>query len=108
MFGIDFPVAVGLLTRSRGLSLVDREQAGPGLFIPRCRSVHTFGMRFTIDVFFLDSGGNCLSVRCGVPPGRIVLDLRAHSVLETWAGLVPSHRSGAVVFDGGEKGRPRT
>ena len=35
----------------------------PGLLIPRCRCVHTFGMRFPLDVVFLDDAGQ------GGPPG---------------------------------------
>jgi uncharacterized protein len=36
-----------------GLALVDRPPDGRGLLIPRCASIHTFGMRFAIDVAFL-------------------------------------------------------
>jgi uncharacterized membrane protein (UPF0127 family) len=50
--------------------------------IPRCRSVHTFGMRFPIDVFFLDGDRVTLSRRSAVPPNRVVGDRRAAAVLE--------------------------
>ena len=40
------PVAVTLLSRLLGLALLSPGRAGEGLLIPRCRSVHTFGMRF--------------------------------------------------------------
>jgi uncharacterized protein len=49
-----------------------------GLLIPRCRSVHTSGMRFSIDVVFLGwppcGAGRVrvLDVRHQVPPGRVV------------------------------------
>jgi uncharacterized membrane protein (UPF0127 family) len=46
-----------------------------GLLIPRCRSVHTFGMRFSIDVLFVTVEGGSLrvhDVRLGVPPFRVV------------------------------------
>jgi hypothetical protein len=48
-----------------------------GLLFPRCRSVHTLGMRFPIDVVFLswpseDSGVvRVLDVRRQLPPGHI-------------------------------------
>jgi uncharacterized membrane protein (UPF0127 family) len=36
-----------------GLSLVEKLPPDRGLLIPRCRSVHTVGMRFVIDVAFV-------------------------------------------------------
>ena len=48
------PVAVTLLSRLLGLALLSPGRAGEGLLIPRCRSVHTFGMRFPLDLVFLD------------------------------------------------------
>jgi len=47
----------------RGLAL-RRESAEP-LLIPRCRSVHTFGMRFALDLFWLDEWGRVLRVDSG-------------------------------------------
>ena len=77
-----FPVADDLRSRLRGLSWRRREEAGPGLLIPRCSSVHTFGMRFPLDLHFLDAAGRPLSVRRGVPPRRIVWHRGAAAVLE--------------------------
>jgi hypothetical protein len=65
-----------------GLALTDRERVAAGLVIPRCRSVHTFGMRFALDVAFLDAAGAVVSRRRGVGPRRIVVDRRAVAVLE--------------------------
>ena len=108
MFGVDFPVAEGLLARTRGLALIELEKAGLGLYIPRCRSVHTFGMRFPVDLVFLDGRGVCISFRPAVRPARFVLELRADSVLETPVGLLSDRLSATTVPDGGEKGRPGT
>lgn len=80
--GREVPVAVGLGSRLLGLALLDRGRAGPGLLIPRCRSVHTFGMRFRLDIHFLDAGGDSVSIHRGVPPNRIVWDRRAAAALE--------------------------
>jgi uncharacterized protein len=77
-----FPVADGLRTRLRGLSRRDRAEAGPGLLIPRCASVHTFGMRFPLDLFFLDERGKPLVVRRQVSPCRVVFTRSAAAVLE--------------------------
>lgn len=76
------PVATGLGARLLGLSHLDREPAGPGLLIRRCSSVHTFGMRFPLDIVFLDRDGVPISVRQCVSPRRLVFDRRASSVLE--------------------------
>jgi Uncharacterized ACR, COG1430 len=76
------PVAVGVRARLLGLALLDREAAGPGLLIPRCASVHTFGMRFAIDVFFLGPDDEVLDVRPAVPPQRFVAHRGAIAVLE--------------------------
>jgi uncharacterized protein len=84
-----FPVAGGLRARLLGLAWRDRAKAGPGLLIPRCASVHTFGMRFELDLFFLDAGGRVISVRRRVPPRRIAWQRGADAVLE-----IPSPQGG--------------
>jgi uncharacterized protein len=76
------PVAAGFRSRLLGLSLLSRERAGPGLLIPRCSSVHTFGMRFELDVLFLDDGGRVIELRRSVPPARVVRCAAASAVLE--------------------------
>ncbi|MFL5872874.1 MAG: DUF192 domain-containing protein [Solirubrobacterales bacterium] len=78
----NFPVAKSFRTRLLGLAWRDRERAGPGLLIPRCFSVHTFGMRFPLDVYFLDAEGRVLSVRRRVPPRRVVWQRGAAAILE--------------------------
>jgi uncharacterized protein len=80
------PVAATRRARLLGLALLDRDSAGSGLLIPGCRSVHTFGMRFALDLVFLDDAMAPVSVRRRVPPRRLVLDRRAQSVLELPAG----------------------
>jgi uncharacterized membrane protein (UPF0127 family) len=81
-----FPVASTELARLMGLALLDRDEAGIGLLIPRCRSVHTFGMRFELDLLFLDGDLQPVSIRRGVPSRRIAVERRAHSVLEEPTG----------------------
>jgi uncharacterized membrane protein (UPF0127 family) len=56
--------------------------------IPGCRSVHTFGMRFALDLVFLDFDLRPVAFREAVPPGRLVFERRAQAVLELPAGLV--------------------
>ena len=80
------PVASSPLARLLGLALLDRRRAGVGLLIPRCRSVHTFGMRFALDVVFLDAALRPLAVRTNVPPRRLAGLRGARAVLELPAG----------------------
>jgi hypothetical protein len=87
--GVRVPVARGLRARLLGLALLARERAGPGLLIPRCHSIHTFGMRFTVDVVFLDRVGCVLRRAPGVPPSRIVACRGAAAVLEVPARVCP-------------------
>ena len=55
------------------------------MLLSPCRSVHTFGMKFVLDVAFLDKGNNVVSV-VTVVPGRVVIRLRSRSVIEARAG----------------------
>jgi len=87
--GREVPVAAGFRSRLLGLAGLRWEEAGPGLLIPRCASVHTFGMRFALDVFFLDGRGGVMAVRRNVRPRRFVSHRGAAAVLE-----VPSAQRG--------------
>ena len=66
--------------RLLGLAGLPDLPAGAGLLIPRCRSVHTFGMRFALDILFVTIEHGSLVVhdaRLGVPPRRVVRASRA-------------------------------
>jgi uncharacterized protein len=87
VLGHEVPVAVGLHARLLGLAYFDRKEAGAGLLIPRCSSVHTFGMRFALDLVFLDEDGCPLRVRRAVTPRRFVRERLASAVLELPASV---------------------
>jgi uncharacterized membrane protein (UPF0127 family) len=82
ILGFDVPIATSRLSRLLGLALLSRESAGVGLLIPRCRSVHTFGMRFPLDVIFLDAEGRVTDLRRAVPPRRFIRSPGAVAVFE--------------------------
>jgi uncharacterized membrane protein (UPF0127 family) len=82
VLGREVPVATGVVSRLLGLALLRPEHAGPGLVIPRCRSVHTLGMRFRLDLVFLDERRRVVEIRRGVPPRRLVRCPEAMAVLE--------------------------
>jgi uncharacterized membrane protein (UPF0127 family) len=82
ILGREVRVASGFRVRLLGLAHLDREVVGPGLLFPRCSSVHTFGMRFDLDLYFLDQHGAVLEFRRAVPPRRVAFCKRASAVLE--------------------------
>ena len=75
-------------TRRRGLLKHTKLDRGEGLWIAPCEGVHTFGMKFPIDVVFLSRNKKILKIRPNMVRGRIALNLRAHSVLELPAGTL--------------------
>ena len=61
---------------------------GEGLWIVPCEGIHTFAMKFTIDVVFLNRKHKILKIRPNMVRRRIALSLLAHSVLELPAGTL--------------------
>jgi uncharacterized protein len=82
VLGREVRVASGFRARLLGLAALERTEAGPGLLIPHCSAVHTFGMRFPLDLVFLDRAGGVVSVRRAVRARRFAFDRRADAVLE--------------------------
>jgi uncharacterized membrane protein (UPF0127 family) len=92
---------------SRLVGLLGRSELGPGegLLLPRCGAVHTLGMRFPIDVVFVDDAGAIRAAFAAVPSGevRVVRPGRVHA-LEAAAGTIGRHglRPGdQLLLDGG-------
>ena len=74
--------ARGLRARLLGLAFLRELPPGYALLIARCRSVHTFGMRFALDLAWLDQEGRVIRVDRGVPGRRIRRCRAAHAVVE--------------------------
>jgi uncharacterized membrane protein (UPF0127 family) len=74
--------------RRTGLLKHTELQLGEALWIVPCESVHSFFMKFTIDVLYLDRVKKVRGVRHEMKPWRLSACLPAHSVLELPAGLV--------------------
>lgn len=80
--------ATNMFERARGLLGRPRLDLDEGLLIPRCRSVHTFGMTYSLDLVFIDTSGvirklvNQLGPRrvAGCAAGRMVIELAAGSI----------------------------
>ena len=76
---------------------MERLEAGAGLWIVPCESVHTFFMKFPIDLVYLDRQRRVRKVRHAVPAWRMSACLSAHSVLELPAGT--AKQTGTAVGD---------
>ena len=70
---------------------------GAALVIAPCSAVHTFAMRFPIDVIFTARDGRVLKVRESMPASRVAGALRAFAVVEMTAGSV--ERAGIRIGD---------
>src|SRR5215208_1823959 len=79
-------LAAGVGARSIGLAGLRTLPPGTALLIPDCRSVHTFGMRFRLDLIWLAADGAIVDVTASVPPRRIVARAHARAVVECRAG----------------------
>lgn len=72
---------------SRAVGLLGQGDAGGGLVIEPCSSIHTWFMRFPIDVVFLDPQGVVLAVYAALGPWRITRWVRgARRVVEVHPG----------------------
>lgn len=83
--------------RRKGLLGRASLDTGEGLWIVPCESIHTFFMKFPIDVVFLSRQGEVLKIRPNLGQWKIALSLRAHSVLELPGGIL--ERTGTAVGD---------
>ena len=83
---MEIVVARSRWARLRGLALRRRAPPDTALLLPRCRSVHTFGMRFELDLIWLDEHGRVLAVDESVPPCRVRWRREAAAVVEVPAG----------------------
>lgn len=62
--------ARGFLGRLVGLLGTRSLPAGEGLWISPCESVHTLGMRYPLDVLFVDESGTVVGCCRSLPPHR--------------------------------------
>ena len=82
-------IATSMIARARGL-LGTRAEWGDGgrvLVLVPCKSVHTIGMRYALDIAFADRNGIVLRSERNVRPGRVLSCRGATFVLERPHGL---------------------
>lgn len=91
-------VADSFFSRLRGLLGTAALPAGNALLLKPCNSVHTVGMRYPIDVVFLDRDARVLKVVPSLPPwrsagcsgSRMALELPAGTATRT--GIEPGYK----------------
>ena len=79
-------VAVESATRKKGLLGRDGLAPGAGLLIAPTNAVHTFFMRFPIDIVFVSRDGTVVKVSRAVPAWRMAAAWRGYAVVELAAG----------------------
>lgn len=75
---------------SRNKGLLGRDVLAPdeGLWIVPCEAVHTFGMKFSIDLVYIDRRKIVKKVRASVRPWRLSGCFTAHSIIELASGTI--------------------
>ncbi len=88
VFAQPVELADGFFERLRGLLGRAEMLPGSAMVIERCGSVHTLGMKFSLDLIFLDQGWRVVSVKRSVRPGcpMVFGGVRARRVVESRAG----------------------
>ncbi|WP_069743834.1 DUF192 domain-containing protein [Streptomyces sp. EN23] len=84
----EVPLRIAASYRARTKGLLGRDGIEGAMMLTPCGSVHTFRMRFPIDVAYLDRKFTVLAVTT-MKPGRLGLPrLRARHVVEAEAGAM--------------------
>lgn len=84
--GLTILVASTRRARRRGLARLDRLPSDHALLLERCRSVHTLGMRFAMDLLWIDAAGALVRLDLAVAPRRLRGCRHARAVIECNAG----------------------
>jgi uncharacterized protein len=81
--------ATTFFKRLKGLMFTKELPQDDGLLIQPCQGVHTFFMRYSIDVLHLDSQGQVVGIEANLQPGRIgKVFPQSNSVVELPAGRI--------------------
>lgn len=89
-------LAESIFDRMKGLLGRQGLEEGEALWIRPCKSIHTIGMKFPIDVVFLDFDNRVIEIREKMPPNRLTKTfLKANTVLELPAGTLSLTETGS-------------
>lgn len=85
-------IANGLRKKMIGLLNKKWISKSEGLLLVDCYMIHTFFMKFEIDVFFLDKNKIIKKIYEGLKPYRITNYIHHSDVLETKSGLAKKYK----------------
>lgn len=82
-------IARGPVHRAVGLLFTDTLPAHEGMWFDQCAAIHTLGMRYPIDVIFLDRDNRVIQTIEHVPPHKLAVTcLKATVTIELGAGTL--------------------
>lgn len=83
-------IAESLVDRLIGLMFREKLIGSDGLLLDPCRSIHTFFMRYSLDIIFLSSDDRIVKIIRNLKPWRMTwIYFRANKTLELPAGKFP-------------------
>ncbi len=89
MLGTKIKIAGNFWKRFQGLIGSAALKEGEGLLIPFCQGVHTFGMKYAIDVIYLGTDGEVVSMVEGMRPQMFgPINFLSKNVLELPVGTI--------------------
>jgi uncharacterized membrane protein (UPF0127 family) len=99
VLAVEIEPAFDSRSRNRGLLGRARLDDGAALILAPCSSIHTFFMRFAIDVLFVKKDGRVVKMYAALPAWRIAFALGAFAAIELPAGTAAASetRSGDSV-----------
>jgi uncharacterized membrane protein (UPF0127 family) len=104
LLGDAIEIAETRATRKKGLLSRTGLEPGTGLWIVPCEAIHTFFMKFAIDVVYIDRKKRVRKTVSALVPWRMSACLPAHSVIELPAGTIEA--TGTKAGDQLEFGKP--
>jgi uncharacterized membrane protein (UPF0127 family) len=94
VLGEAIEVADTAVRKVKGLLGRECLEDGQGLLFKQCSSLHTFFMRFPIDIVFVDKNHRVLKLAANVKPFKLVAaPLRAHYAIELPADVIARSRT---------------
>ncbi|MHC1717118.1 MAG: DUF192 domain-containing protein [Acidaminococcaceae bacterium] len=81
-------IADNFITRLKGLLGTDHLKEGSALIIRPCNGIHTLGMKYSIDVIFIDKSDKVIKIVSDMPSRKISTCNNASYVIETPSGVI--------------------
>lgn len=80
------------LQRLKGLLFTDSLPEHTGLLLENCNSIHMFGMRYALDIVFVDQNFRICKIVKNLKPWHIAVCLRARHTIELPAGTIEKYQ----------------